>query len=296
MRNKEPYQKVSLWFLIILGPYLLFIVFFLTSIFSSYSSDFKQWCLILSGILYGGLFFIIILREKSKVPSISKATDKRALFEGAKHMFINHNEPSVAIIYEGGERRKMRLVSSLRRRKFKAEIRELWRVWKEGIAEKDKITQFEYPEYYRKRDIKAGWENVIVMACFGVLFSILCLHAIFSPQEEINKTGYSGSLGLAIVFGIFVFASAWGIFYAFKCRKSELFRIIVNTEKIEVEYENGNTKTFRQDDIKKCSCHPFFRSGMVVKFKDGTCLEHLERVSYWPVLQDRLFGQQKTYL
>ena len=291
MNKKEPYQKVALWFFIIIGPYWLFIMFLLGSIFSSYSSDFKQWSLILSSILYGGLFFFIIRRVKSKVPCISKVSDKRTLFLGAKYLFIRPQEPSVTIIYEGGEQRKLRLISTIiHRRKFKSDILELWRVWKEGIAEKEIITRFEYPECYRKNKTKAVWADGIAMACFGVFFSILCFYSIFDPKR-IKITDNSDSLGLAIIFAILVFASSWCIFYVYKERKIVHFiRIADNAEKIEVEYENGETKTFNKDDIKKYSYPSFSRSGAVVKFKDGTRFENLDRVSYWPVLKERLIG------
>ena len=170
----------------------------------------------------------------------------------------------------------------------------MWREWKEGIPEKEKITQFEYPEYWRKHDIRTAWKHGIVMAIFVVLFSIFCLHSIFAPQEEINKTGNSGLGGVEIVFGIIVFFSVWGIFHARKCRRRVLCRVVVNAENIAIEYESGKTKVFKKDDIKKYSFHPFLRSGVVVKFKDGTRLENIDRVSYWPVLQDRLLGHQKN--
>jgi len=67
-----------------------------------------------------------------------------------------------------------------------------------------------------------------------------------------------------------------------------LFRIMgITGALLIVDYDDGSTVSYDAEDIKehRLDVHP---EGSEVIFKDGTKLRNLDRVSYRPVLRDRL--------
>ena len=206
--------------------------------------------------------------------------------EKIKHV-IAWPEGLYSVIDEEGIELRAQAVSR-KRTKGKTEIYGLWHEWFRAIGDKDNITKFDYPAAYQKKDLSEAWSIILCGLAMFIMFLAMSIFCLFPPPEEVEQAVPFAFEGLAIVGGILSLLGLAGAIYGYKRKPYILASVTVDQDNFFVTFQNGNTKTFRVSDIDRYSFHPRIGPGMVIKLTDGTRLDHLERLSYWPILWEKL--------
>jgi hypothetical protein len=216
--------------------------------------------------------------DESGVALISPVVNKVIPWDRIKH-FIFESSIRLNLVDTQNNYFEGRLLSSKKQR-ITSESKELAeKLWLEYIGPQERmITCFEYPQEQRKnkskKAVQQGWAWVFI----GFIFLLL---AVF----ELAVIGYKsawlaeGIIGIGIVlFGL----------YEAKAGKKEWFnRISITTSGLVVDYDNGTRNVYDLERVVKFNLSTLY-SRTFIKFDDGTKLNNLDFVSYWPILKEWL--------
>lgn len=157
----------------------------------------------------------------------------------------------------------------------------LWQLWDRTVRKQRETIHFEYPTWI----IVKGYSDVITIEILAgsllVLMLILCAVA-----TELQVVNLSPALFL-ILAGLLVF-----ILLGLLCRKypKKFLMISIAEDTLNINFEDGSIGKFFLKGIKRYYFDVHGNSSFIV-FEDGTKLLHLERVSYWPILRERLLSK-----
>jgi hypothetical protein len=161
--------------------------------------------------------------------------------------------------------------------KPKEKIEAIWNQWADHIAGKEEMRKFEYPPDEQKKDEKNALAEAWLAIAGGIGLPIML---IFMRERE-----------MGIFIPAFVLLSSiatliWGVF-RLKREPKILSSISIEQDSVLVHYTSGEIQECRKSDITdstfKCD-----RTGVMVSVKGMPALKYIERVSYFPVLKEKL--------
>ena len=161
--------------------------------------------------------------------------------------------------------------------KMNSRIEAIWNQWADHISGKEEIRKFEYSLDEQTKEEKNALAEAWFAIAGGVGFPIML---ILSRERE---------LGIIIPTFILLFSLTSLIYGVFRLKRGPkiLSSISIEQDRILVQYTSGEIQECRKSDITdytfKCD-----RTGVLITFKGLPALKNIERVSYFPVLKEKL--------
>ncbi|MHC4545494.1 MAG: hypothetical protein ACYSYL_13400 [Planctomycetota bacterium] len=184
----------------------------------------------------------------------------------------------VSVIDQEGNKSEGKM-PSVKKIKPKEKIEAIWNQWADHVAGKEEIIKFEYPFDEQRKDEKNALAEAWFAIAGGIGFPIML---IFMRMREND---------LGILIPAFILLSSliyliWGVF-RLKRRTKILSCISIEQDRILVHYKGGEIQECRKSDITD-STLKYDRTGVMITFKGLPDLKKIERVSYFPVLKQKL--------
>jgi len=164
----------------------------------------------------------------------------------------------------------------------------IFKIWGEKIKESMEEVYFEYPSWCREKEVIFRRENVYWGFGGGLIILLMVLAAMRSENWWPLQFGDDWPIAMAFLFAIFgfVFGGAnWK-----KLKQKDISQIEIDDSGLNVIYEDGNERQFYFSQVKKHHLSKRCYKGKMI-FEDGSELEHLERLSYWPILREYLLSR-----
>jgi hypothetical protein len=159
-------------------------------------------------------------------------------------------------------------------------VADIRKIWRERIGNKEG-TRFEYPESLRERDRVrhiSERKGAIGMGCMMFALSLLFLFMPAKPNELYIKIFAVGTSW--IVAAVLLLTTKFS-------KPKEILRYVeLQDESIKFVYEGDKEEQFTLSDVRKVKVWP--NQSFEVYFKNGIRKYELERLSYWPVLLEKL--------
>jgi len=174
-------------------------------------------------------------------------------------------------------------------RKASEKVKYIWNVWRNRIIDARQINSFEYSQWCRQKELQLTLQNFILGFGVGLCFMGLGIY-IFLTEDWRNWKefeSYFAPVG-GILFGLF--ALWFGIYNLLKRIRKKITTMSFDADDIQVLYDNGSVDIFNIRNIKKYLLENPRNIGTLI-FENGTKLQHLDRMSYWPVLRERLLSR-----
>ncbi|NIW00492.1 hypothetical protein GWN26_15750 [Candidatus Saccharibacteria bacterium] len=203
--------------------------------------------------------------------------EKLFKWDKIKHIiFISLN--SVSVMDQEGNKSDGNIPSE-KKIKPNEKIEAIWNQWADHIAGKDEIIEFEYPFDEQRKDEKNALAEAWFAIAGGIGFPIML---IFMRMWEND---------LGIFIPAFILLSSliyliWGVF-RLKRRPKILSCISIEQDGILIHYKGGEIQECRKSDITDLTLK-YDRTGVMINFKGLPDLKKIERVSYFPVLKQKL--------
>ncbi|MHC4646534.1 MAG: hypothetical protein ACYTBJ_13620 [Planctomycetota bacterium] len=204
-------------------------------------------------------------------------------WEDIKYIHLYHNGSSAAVVnkHERCGIGQLSVSEGLKTRSKQME--QIWASWLDKIESKEDIHEFEYPQWSRDRDARQARDYGILMTVCAIFIFAIAFFLLLRRQDASgNELGASAGFFL---FGL-VPAGVAGYFFR-ESRKKRLRNLYLREGKITVYYDDGSTAQYDIEDITEYRCR-LYADGAEIIFRDGTTFKNLDRVSYWPVLRERL--------
>lgn len=158
-----------------------------------------------------------------------------------------------------------------------AKIEAIWSQWADHIARKEEIIKFEYPIEEQKKDENTAFFEALFAIVLGVGLPIM---HILMWEREIGIFIPAFVLLISLTFVI------WGIL-RLKSKPKVLSSISIEQDRILVHYTSGEIQECMKSGITD-STFKYYRTGVLITFKGLPYLKKIERVSYFPVLRQKL--------
>ncbi len=164
----------------------------------------------------------------------------------------------------------------------------IFKIWGEKIEESMEEVYFKYPSWCREKEVIFRRENVCWGFGGGLVILIMVLAAMRSENWWPLQFGDDWPIAMAFLFAIYGFILG-GVNWI-KLKQKNISQIEIGDSGLNVIYEDGNEKQFYFTQVKKYYLGKRRYKGKMI-FEDSSELEHLERLSYWPVLRERLLSR-----
>jgi len=154
----------------------------------------------------------------------------------------------------------------------------LWHKWSEKLETKENAKIFEYPVPLLFREARE-YINLDAFLKIGLLavLALLAFQAVTLPSRP-------------LFFFILLLSAPLLIDTVLFRRSKKFFEVrITNEAYLKVLFINGDSREFEIKEIRKFSLEPNSNNSFVV-LPDGTALQHLERLSHWPILRKHLLS------
>lgn len=167
-------------------------------------------------------------------------------------------------------------------------IANIWDTWKIKLKNAQPVDMFEYPNWCNQEESYIASQNIFWGLGAGVVFLFFSIKIFFDEDwrkwEGLHE--YIGPFG-GIMFALYCF---WCVICSFILRtKRKISKLHLDGNSLRVAYNNGSIDVLDIRDIKKCRLKNPRNWGYIV-FQNGTKLKALDRLSYWPVLQEHLLS------
>jgi len=153
--------------------------------------------------------------------------------------------------------------------------------WSRMLARKESPLQFRYPVWLVYREMREFF-NVDFYLRVGMVLLPLMMWVI-STQSKVNMSP-------AILFAVFTFLSLPCFLEKLRRRHVPYKGLTVESGTLLVSFLDGTRRKLPLNDSDTYYLDIKARNAFIA-FKDGTRLIHLERVSYWPILRQRLLSK-----
>jgi len=164
----------------------------------------------------------------------------------------------------------------------------IFRVWGDKIQQKSESVYFEYPAWCRKQDSKSYVENAFWGLAGGMVIIAIALAAMRENNWQISNIKEDWPIALGFLFGLY--GLVFGVSNLIKRRRKKVSEIKVGENNLKIIYEDGSSKQFELTQVRKHNLAKRRYKGEII-FKDASKIEHLERVSYWPILREYLLSK-----
>lgn len=160
--------------------------------------------------------------------------------------------------------------------------------WKNSLKNAQPIDIFEYPDWCNKEESYIASQNIFWGLGAGVVLLFFSIKIFF---DEYRKTweglhDYIAPI-CGILFALYCFLTVACSYFIRTKRKITKLELYGNN--LRVAYHNGNIDVLDIRDIKKYSLNNPRNWGYIV-FQNGTKLKALDRLSYWPILQEHILS------
>lgn len=161
--------------------------------------------------------------------------------------------------------------------------------WKIKLKNSQPIDIFEYPNWCNQEESYIASQNIFWGLSAGVVLLFFSIKIFFDEDwrkwEGLRE--YIAPLG-GILFAIYCF---WTVACSFVIRSErKITKLELDGNNLRVAYNNGSIDVLDIRDIKKYRLKSPRNWGYIV-FQNGTKLKALDRISYWPVLQEHLLSK-----
>ncbi len=224
---------------------------------------------------------VVTTDEGLKVANVAAQALYR--WEDIKYIQLYHNGNSAAVVNKQQRFGIGQLSVSEGLKNQSEQMEHIWAKWLDKIERREDIREFEYPTWSQQRDAQELRSGGVKMVICGI---VICGIG-FLPFAE-NKDGEGSVLAARVIFfllGLLVLGLAGYFFRA--SRKKKLHSLRVRERQMTIYYDDGSTACYDTEDIREYR-YGAYSQGVEITFKDGTRLKNLDRVSYWPVLRERL--------
>jgi len=162
------------------------------------------------------------------------------------------------------------------------------KTWEEKIKQNQKNVYFEYPDWCSEKERQLYLENIF----WGLAGGALIIAVGFAAFVEEGSGPFSIKDDWPIIAGFLVgsYGLVLGLANLIERRHKKISEILPGENHLDVIYEDGSQKRFDLESVRKHNLMKRRYKGTIV-FEGGLKLEHLERISYWPILREYLLSR-----
>jgi hypothetical protein len=165
----------------------------------------------------------------------------------------------------------------------------IWDTWKIRLKNAQPIGMYEYPNWCSQEESYIASQNIFWGLGAGVVLLFFSIK-IFFDEDWRKWEGLHEYIGpfVGIMFSLYCF---WCVAYSFVLRsRMKIKKLDLDGNSLRAAYNNGSIDVLDIRDIKKYRLKNPRNWGYIV-FQNGTKLKALDRLSYWPVLQEHLLSK-----
>lgn len=161
----------------------------------------------------------------------------------------------------------------------------IYRTWEERLKQTGMRGYFEYPPWCKEKENQLHLQNIIWGIGGGLLINLMVFVALQENGWRVLNLKEDWPIIAALVFGIY--ALIFGVNSVIARNRKSAVEATLEEDVLEVIFEDGMIKQCNLANVRKHNLSKHYYKGMVIS-KDGLKFEHLERLSYWPILRELL--------
>lgn len=208
--------------------------------------------------------------------------EKSYRWDDIRNIIFNRTN-CVSVIDKDGHRDdgKINLGKSIKKQTSTMEA--IYNRWAECFFNEGEINEFEYPFEEQGKEKYLSWFGVVT----GTVALISAIYFLFTPStDQFDKwLKIFFYVPLCLVGALLIISSVLDLWSGTKI----ISRISIDHDKILIRYANDKFRTFNKNDLYSYSFnHISMSCGVLIVFKGGATIKHLEKVNYFPILRKQI--------